>query len=462
MQERANCFILNGKNSILHYRRSRIGRDSRVRYENSRSTLKGPGINLFRIVRQGETPRTSKRGKSMTSILLVVIYIAFISLGLPDSILGSAWPSMYGELSVPISYAGIVSMIIAGGTIVSSLLSDKLIRKSGTGMVTAVSVAMTAAALFGFSFSHSFWQLCLWGIPYGLGAGSVDAALNNFVALHYKSRHMSWLHCFWGIGATAGPYIMGLCLTKGLKWNSGYRAIGMIQIVLVACLILSLPLWKAKQESGGTNTQETKSLGFMDAVKLPGAKAILTAFFCYCALESTTGLWASSYLVLNKGIHAQTAAAWASLFYLGITVGRFICGFITGKLGDRSMVRIGQCTAGLGTLLLLIPMGNVITLTGLILIGLGCAPVYPSLLHETPGNFGAGNSQSIMGIQMACAYVGSTFMPPAFGFLAEHISICFYPVFLMFFIVLMFVMAEKMNRTHDKRAAVERHKDPAA
>lgn len=387
----------------------------------------------------------------MTSILLVVIYIAFISLGLPDSLLGSAWPSMYGELNVSVSYAGIISMIISGGTIASSLFSDKLIRKFGTGMVTALSVAMTAAALLGFSLSHSFWQLCLWGIPYGLGAGSVDTALNNFVALHYKSRHMSWLHCFWGIGATAGPYIMGLCLTNGLKWNFGYRAIGIIQIILVVCLLLSLPLWKAKRESSGAESQEQTGLSFKETIQLPGAKAILTAFFCYCALETTTGLWASSYLVLNSGIHAETAAKWASLFYLGITAGRFVCGFVTDQLGDRSMVRVGQGFVGLGVLLLFIPAGDAVALAGFILIGLGCAPIYPSLLHETPNNFGAEKSQSIMGMQMACAYVGSTFMPPLFGFIAQKLSIRFYPVYLMLFTALMFVMVEKMNKIHDRK-----------
>lgn len=384
----------------------------------------------------------------MTSILLVVIYIAFISLGLPDSILGSAWPSMYGGLKVPVSYAGIISMIIAGGTIVSSLFSDKLIRKLGTGVVTTISVAMTAIALSGFSFSHSFWQLCLWGIPYGLGAGSVDAALNNFVALHYKSRHMSWLHCFWGIGATAGPYIMGLCLTNGLRWNFGYETISIIQIVLVIGLMLSLPLWKLKGEENTEQTQEVASLSIKETIKLPGAKAILTAFFCYCSLEAATGLWASSYMVLYKGINAKTAAKWASLFYLGITAGRFICGFITDKLGDKKMVRIGQGTALLGILVLLFPFGSITVLMGLILIGLGCAPVYPSLLHETPHNFGADKSQSIMGMQMACAYVGSTFMPPVFGVLAEHGAISLYPIYLLIFIVLMIVMVERMNKLH--------------
>ncbi len=386
----------------------------------------------------------------MISILLVIIYVAFISLGLPDSILGSAWPSMYQKLNVSFSSAGVISMIIAGGTIVSSLASDKLIRKFNTGIVTTISVAMTAVALLGFSFSASFWQLCLWGIPYGLGAGSVDAALNNFVALHYKSRHMSWLHCFWGVGATLGPYIMGICLTNGLKWNSGYQTIGIIQMILVIFLSISLPLWKAKQKDQEKEALETKGLSILEIVKLPGAKAILIAFFSYSSVEATAGLWASSFMVLNKGINAVTAAKWAAFFYLGITAGRFLSGFITGKLGNKKMVRIGQTVAFLGTVLMLLPIGNLSALLGLILTGLGCAPIYPSLLHETPDNFGADKSQSIMGMQMACAYIGTTIMSPLFGVIAEKISICFYPFYLMLFLVLMFVMVERVNKLHRK------------
>lgn len=389
----------------------------------------------------------------LTSLLLVIIYLAFISLGLPDSLLGAAWPSMYAGLRVPVSYAGIVSMVIAGGTILSSLMSDRLIRRFGTGKVTAVSVAMTAAALFGFSFSRSFPQLCLWGVPYGLGAGSVDAALNNFVALHYQSRHMSWLHCFWGIGATAGPYIMGLCLTHGLNWNAGYRTIGFVQLALVTCLALSLPLWRGSEEPDAQREQDGERLRFRQIVSLPGAGAVLACFFCYCSLEGTAGLWAGSYLVLRKGVPAETAAKWASLFYLGITAGRFLSGFVTGRLGDRLMVRIGQGVAALGILLLFTPGAGPLTPAGLVLVGLGCAPVYPSLLHETPENFGAGSSQSVMGMQMACAYVGGTFMPPLFGLLSQLAGIRLYPVYLAVFVVAMAAAAERMNRVRRGSAA---------
>lgn len=389
----------------------------------------------------------------MFALLLAIIYVSFISLGLPDGLLGSGWPSMYQNLNVPVSYAGIVSMIIAGGTIISSLYSGKAIKKLGTGKVTAVSVGMTAAALFGFSISHSFALLCVWAIPYGLGAGSVDAALNNFIALHYKARHMSWLHCFWGVGATLGPYVMGYCLTRGQGWNSGYRTVAIIQVALTAVLIFSLPLWKKIGSSSGAESIVFKSLGLRELIRLPGAKPALTAFFCYCALETTTGLWSSSYMVMVKGISADNAAKWTALFYLGITCGRFLSGFITMRLGDRNMVRLGQGIIVLGIAALLIPSANTLMLVGLVLVGLGCAPIYPSLLHETPENFGRELSQAIMGVQMACAYIGSTFMPPLFGLLAEHTSLRLYPFYLIIFIVLMFVTAESLNKIKDAEKA---------
>jgi len=384
----------------------------------------------------------------MFTILLVIIYISFISLGLPDALLGSAWPSMYGGLGVPVSYAGIISMIIAGGTILSSLYSGKLIKRLGTGKVTAFSVCLTAAALFGFSISHSFVWLCVWAVPYGLGAGSVDSALNSFVALHYKARHMSWLHCFWGVGASLGPYVMGYCLTRGLEWNSGYRIISVLQIVLTATLIFSLPLWKKAKISAEQGEIIHKTLSIRGLIAIPGAKPALTAFLCYCGLETTTGLWGSSYMVLERGLSTDTAAKWTSLFYLGITFGRFVSGFVTMRLGDRNMVRLGQGITAIGIIALMLPAGNLIMCAGFILIGLGCAPIFPSLLHATPANFGKELSQSIMGVQMASAYIGSTFMPPLFGLIAEHVSIALYPFFLVIFVILMIVMAERLNKSN--------------
>lgn len=380
----------------------------------------------------------------MVHLLLAIIYLAFISLGLPDALLGAAWPSMYPQFDVPVSYAGIVSMIIALGTVVSSLQSDRLTKKLGTGKVTALSVLMTAMALFGFATSHSFGMLCLWAIPYGLGAGSVDASLNNYVALHYESRHMSWLHCMWGVGASAGPYIMGYALTAGWGWNSGYHIIAVLQIVLTAILLCSLPLWKQRPAEvlQDGKVQNVKALSIREVLQLAGAREILVCFFCYCALEQTTGLWASSYLTLHKGVSADTAATFASMFYLGITVGRALSGFLTMKLNDVQMIRLGEVIIGIGVLVMLLPFGQSLSLAGLILIGLGCAPVYPCVIHSTPAHFGADKSQAIIGIQMACAYVGTCLMPPVFGLIANHITVALLPVYLLIILVLMVIMHE--------------------
>lgn len=379
------------------------------------------------------------------SFLLAIIYIAFISLGLPDALLGSAWPSMHGALNVPVSYAGIVSMIISAGTIISSLFSDKMNSKLGTGKVTAVSVGLTAVSLLGFSVSKSFLMLCVIAFPYGLGAGAVDAALNNYVALHYKARHMSWLHCFWGVGATIGPYIMGACLTGGFKWNSGYQIIGILQVALTVILIISLPLWRRSNEAAQEGAAQNK-MGMGKLLRLPGVKEVLTAFFCYCAVEQTAGLWGASYMVMERGLSPQSAAKWASLFYLGITIGRFICGFISMKMSDKAMIRLGQGMIIAGILLLIFPLGNLIMCIGLVVVGLGCAPIYPSIIHETPTNFGAGLSQALIGMQMAFAYVGTTVMPPLFGALAGKMGIWLYPFYLLIITLLMIWMVEKLNK----------------
>ncbi len=386
----------------------------------------------------------------MYSLLLVIIYIAFISLGLPDSLVGSAWPVMHRDLQVPVSYMGIITMLISGGTILSSLFADRLTRKFGTGLVTAVSVFLTAAALFGFSVSDSFLLLCIWAVPYGLGAGAVDASLNNYVALHYASRHMSWLHCFWGVGCSVSPYIMSYALTGRSDWGMGFRIVSVIQIVLTALLFLSLPLWRkaaaaapqttlpAQTDDPGTassgETASAKPLTIRRMLRMKGVPLVLATFWAYCALESTTGIWASSYLVQHRGIDAETAAMFASLFYLGITFGRFLSGFVADRLGDRRLIRIGILTVLAGAALVLLPLPiHFPALAGLIVIGLGCAPIYPSIIHSTPANFGAENSQAIIGVQMASAYLGSTFMPPLFGLLAAHVSIGLYPAYLLLF-----------------------------
>ena len=381
----------------------------------------------------------------MVQILLAIIYVSFISLGLPDALLGSAWPSMYREMSVPVSWAGILSLIISLGTIISSLQSDRLTRKLGAGMVTAISVAMTAAALFGFSISGSFPALCLWAIPYGLGAGSVDAALNNYVALHYTSRDMSWLHCMWGVGTIVGPYVMGYALTNGMTWNRGYLIISLLQVVLSAALFLSLPIWKKMEKSMEASVSEEgeaarKALTLKEIIRIPGAKEIMVTFFCYCAVEQTSMLWGSSYMVLHNGLTAEEAASYASLFCIGITVGRFFNGFLMMRFTDNQMIRAGQAVIIAGIVILLLPFGKATAVGGLILIGLGCAPVYPCIIHSTPANFGPERSQALIGVQMASAYVGSCLMPPLFGLLANHISASLLPWYLLVIMALMVVM----------------------
>jgi len=390
----------------------------------------------------------------ISTVLLVIIYLSFISLGLPDSLLGSAWPSMYGGLHVPLHYAGYISMIIAGGTVISSIFSERVIRRLGTGVVTAFSVLMTAAALLGFSFSSTFVLLCLWAVPLGLGAGSVDAALNNYVALHYKAKHMSWLHCFWGVGASTGPIIMSFFLIHKNSWNSGYRAIGLIQCCLVAILFITISLWgKNKSQNSSEKKESSKGIKFKELFQIAGVKQILVAFFCYCSLETTTGLWGSSFLVMEKNISPETAARWISLYYIGITFGRFISGFLTMKLNNRQMVRLGQGLIACGIIALMPPMGRMLLLPGFFIIGLGCAPIYPSLLHETPRNFGSEKSQAIMGIQMASAYIGTTFMPPLFGQVTSFFGFNVFPLFIGGILILNIIMVELLNKKVGKNKA---------
>ena len=388
----------------------------------------------------------------MASLLLPVIYLAFISLGLPDSLLGSAWPSMYTELGASLSWAGIVSMISSVGTIVSALCSERLNLRLGTGGVTFLSVMLTAVALLGFSLSTSFWQLCLWAVPYGLGAGSVDAALNNYVALHYESRHMSWLHCMWGVGASIGPVIMGRALAGG-TWQGGYRTIALLQFALTAVLLLSLRLWKRPQAN--VEGADFKPHPIPELLRRPGVPQVLLCFFCYSALEATAGMWAASYCTLVRGIDAETAARWASLFYVGITIGRGVCGFLTMKISDQNMIRLGQALIAAGVVLILAPLGQGTLFAGLITVGLGCAPIYPSIIHETPVNFGRDVSMSMTGLQMATAYVGSCLMPPLFGLLAQYVTPTLYPWFLAVILALMFVMAESLHRRTAHRRGIE-------
>ncbi len=382
----------------------------------------------------------------MVHLLLAVIYLSFVSLGLPDALLGSAWPSMYGPFGVPVSFAGIVSMIIALGTVASSLQAGRLTRRFGAGRVTAASVGLTALALAGFSLSGSFLQLCLWAVPYGLGAGAVDSALNNYVALHYASRHMSWLHCMWGVGASLGPCLMGRALAGGSGWPMGYRWIAFLQAGLTLLLFLTLPLWRVHGGEGRENASGHVP-PLPQVLRIPGVKLMVAAFFCYCGLEQTAGLWASSYLALVKGLPAETAAGFASLFFLGVTGGRALSGFLTLALNDRQMVRLGQGIAALGVLALLPPAGGeAAALAGLVLVGLGCAPIYPCFIHATPERFGAENSQAVIGVQMAGAYMGTCLTPPAFGLLASRVTPALFPLWLLAVLLVMVLAHEGLLR----------------
>ncbi|HJC15855.1 MAG TPA: MFS transporter [Candidatus Fusicatenibacter intestinigallinarum] len=379
----------------------------------------------------------------MYTLLLALIYIAFISLGLPDSLLGSGWPVMHISLNVPISFMGILSMIISGGTVIASLFSDRMTRKFGTRIVTVVSVFLTALALLGFSVSNHFWMMIVFSIPYGLGAGAIDAALNNYVALHYSSRHMSWLHCFWGVGTIVSPFVMSYSLAN-TAWYMGYRLIGFIQLGIAILLLVTLPVWKVNRTIT-ENTSQQK--GLIGVLKIKGVPFLLIGFFAYCAAEATAMNWASTYMTEVRNIAADTAAQFAALFYIGMTLGRFLGGFVMNKLGDRKMILLGTFVLFCGIIALLLPINTpVVPITGFIIIGLGCAPIYPCIIHSTPYNFGAENSGKIIGIQMASAYIGSTFMSPLFGFLGSHFNFNILPVFLAVFFLLMITMTETTFR----------------
>ena len=408
----------------------------------------------------------------MYSLLLAIIYVAFVSLGLPDSLVGAGWPVMHRDLDVPVAFAGIITMIIAASTILSSLASERVTLRFGAGMVTAVSVGMTAVALFGFSVSGEFWMLCLWALPYGLGAGAVDAALNNYVALHYAARHMNWLHSFWGVGAAISPFIMSYAITAELGWSSAYFVVGAIQMVLAVLLLGSLPLWRrvdraAAAAGSGSGTGDERAdaaepepelpkthVPLATALRIPGVILILVAFFCYCVAESSALVWSSTYLVAERDVAVATAAAFGSLYLLGMTAGRFAAGFFADRIGDAWLIRGGFLTVMIAGVMIALPLEtSALALAGLVLAGLGCAPIYPAIIHSTPKNFGRRNSQAIIGIQMAAAYTGSTLAPPALGAVAAWSGMWIFPVVLAVFAGLGLLMSERLNRVVAARGA---------
>ncbi len=393
----------------------------------------------------------------MATLFLIIIYMAFISLGLPDSLLGVAWPLMRLEFGKELEVAGLVSVVLSGGTILSSLASGFVLKRFGTGKVTFVSCLMTAGALLGFSLAPSFIWIIISAIPLSLGAGSIDAGLNNYVATHYKAHHMSWLHCFWGIGATLGPIIMSYFIKTQNTWRSGYQSIFAIQIVLAFLLFVTLPLWNRSPDRMNMNAEKNNEGEEHDAAveqktgdkvkpfHIRGVKLAFLSFLFYCGAEATMGLWGSSFLINTKGLPAAMAAQWVSVYYAGITVGRFVTGFITMKVGNPMLIRMGQLIAFVGAVFIMLPLPAVFTLVGFILIGLGCAPIFPCMLHETPVRFGKEDSQTIIGFQMASAYIGSTFLPPLLGWIASRITIKIFPYFVGAYIIAMLLCSEKIS-----------------
>jgi len=388
----------------------------------------------------------------MVSLLLAIIYLAFISLGLPDSLLGSIWSIAHKELGVSLSYMGYITIIISSGTVLSSLFADKLNNKLSTGVVVFISILLTALGLFGFSIAKEYYMLLIFAIPYGLGAGAIDASLNNYVALHYSSRHMSWLHCFWGVGTLVGPFVMTYALTYGSGWHQGYSIISIIQFCLAFIMLMSLGIWKNVKHEKKEKKEEViqQALTFKEKFSIKGIWFLLIGFFAYSAIETVVMGWASSFMVNSKNVDAVTAASFASFFFIGMTLGRFISGFVTNKLGDKIMIRIGYAILLLGIVLVMLPI-NEIALPGFIIIGLGCSPIYPAIIHSTPNSFESKYSQAIIGLEMAFAYIASIGMPYIFGLIADYITIDIMPIYLLFFSVISITMLEILSYKNKRR-----------
>lgn len=394
----------------------------------------------------------------MTTLLLLIIYLAFISLGLPDALLGTAWPVMQLELDLPMEVAGVLSMTITSGTIISSLASGRLLKRYGTGKVTSISVLMTAAALLGFYLAPSLIWLIICAIPLGLGAGAVDTGLNDYVAINYEARHMSWLHSFWGVGASLSPIIMSQFILQGNAWREGYLTISIIQFALVAILFLSIPLWSkvaATEESQlnqAIESEATASKTTTKPLQVKGVKYALLTFLFYCGIEAGVGLWGSSFLVNIKNFDPAIAARWVSFYYGGITIGRFITGFITFKMSNKALIRTGQMTALIGTILLFLPLPQIFLMSSFVIIGLGLAPIFPCMIHETPANFGKQHSQILIGYQMAAAYTGTTFIPPLIGLFAGQLTIAIFPPIAILLVAVMLFSSEKLNQINSVKS----------
>ena len=380
-----------------------------------------------------------------TLALVIIIYIAFISLGLPDSMLGAAWPVMYLDFNVPISSAGYISMIVCLGTVISSINYSRISKRFSTGTITAVSVVMTALALLGFSFVSVFPLILLLALVLGLGAGAVDAGLNNYVALHFKARAMCFLHAFWGLGTIVGPFLLSYIFSRNLSWRLGYLTIGSVQLCVSILLFATLFLWKGEKKSERRTEGKSNSLTQKSVLKKPGAIATLIGFFSYCSMENTAMLWSATFLVSSRGFSESFAAQSAGLLFWGMTIGRIISGIISERMGDRKMIAIGEAFIAI-SIVLTLTIPEQFSPIALFLLGLGFGPIYPSMIHQTPEYFGEEGSSAIIGLEMASAYVGSMFMPPIFGAIGRATSMAVFPLFLLFFLAVNIIAVETKRR----------------
>ena len=374
----------------------------------------------------------------MATTLLIIIYIAFIGLGIPDSLFGTAWPAIYSEFELPISFGSFVTVIVSCGTVLSSVISSKIISRLGTNKVSAYSTLLTALALLGFSFAPNLWVMCFLAIILGIGAGAIDVALNNYVALHYSATHMSFLHCFYGVGVSVSPYILSLVIAGNFGWRGGYRIAFAIQLIITLLLFLSLPLWR--KAHGGENESEEnthKYLSFGSVLKIPGVKMMCSLFIASCAIECTCGGWGSTFLVEYKHLPAEKAAQIIMIYYIGMTLGRFLSGVLAAKLHSWKIIKLGQIVLGLALLLLILPGGVYLCALGMFLIGLGNGPLFPNFNYLTPENFGSDVSQSVIGIQMASAYIGIMLAPTLCGLLGQVFGMVIFPYYLILFYAIM-------------------------
>lgn len=384
----------------------------------------------------------------MIILLLIIIYLSFVGLGLPDALLGSAWSIMQVDIGATAEMAGYISLTVSLFTVISSLFASRLLHRFGTGKVTLFSILSTTLALFGFSLSNDLIFLIILGIPLGLGAGSVDAALSNYVALHFKAKHMNWLHCFWGIGAMTGPIIMSMSLNNDNNWRAGYVSIAVILTVIVLILLGSLSLWKIFEKGKIAESHDEKLISNREAMRIPGVKPSMMSMLCYNGSETAAGLWMASFFIASKGVSPGTAAALTSLFYIGIIIGRIISGFLSSTISSKHLIRYGGLVGCFGLLIVILPLPYWVTAGALFIVGFGGAPIYPSIVHATPERFGEKASSSVIGLEMASAYTGSTLIPLSMGIIAAQFGMNMVPIILLVLFGVMFVSSEMVNRVN--------------